>query len=678
VRQRDAFPHKVREIEHLWIPLADGTRLAARLWLPERAHVEPVPALLEYLPYGKREGTRERDEPMHRWFAGHGFAALRVDLRGCGESDGVLRDEYLEQELRDGEEVLAWIAAQPWCDGALGIIGKSWGGFNALMLAARRPPALRAVISVCASDDRYADDAHWMGGCLLLENFRWGATLFTLMALPPDPLLLGDRWREVWSERLTNAAPLAVTWLRHPLRDTYWRHGSVCEDFARIQVPVLAVSGWADGYRDAVPRLVAGLGGASRGLIGPWAHVYPHEGQPGEAIGFLQHALRWWERWLRDHAPEEEMGEAEPALRLWLEERAAVPGLLGVRAGRWIAEAAWPSPHLETRTLAVAIDGLGGKSRQIEPREIASPQTTGERGGPWCSFGADRAGDQAADDARSLCFDSTPLEERVEIVGRARVRLELAADRPAAFVAVRLCDVAPDGSSERIAVGVLNLTHREAHTRSVPLVPGERFAVELSLSMAAHAVPAGHRLRVAISSAYWPLCWPSAEPVRLTCFAGAGSLELPVRAPRPEDAQLRAFDAPETAPGPEVLHHPQAGGQRSVRRDALTGAWVCVTTRDLGPDAEPLCSRFPELDLEVGYGVREELRIRDDDPLSAHFETRHVSVARRGAWETRVETWTRVWATRQHFHLEATLRASEAGHEVCARHFEERVPRVGV
>ncbi|MDX1384646.1 MAG: CocE/NonD family hydrolase, partial [Thermoanaerobaculia bacterium] len=166
----ESLPHAVREVEHCWIALADGTRLAARLWLPAGAERTPVPAILEYLPYGKREGTRERDEPMHRYFAGHNYAAVRVDLRGCGESEGLLDDEYTEQEEQDGLEVIAWIAAQPWCDGRVGMIGKSWGGFNALQIASRRPPALRGVISVCASDDRYADDAHYMGGCLLNEN----------------------------------------------------------------------------------------------------------------------------------------------------------------------------------------------------------------------------------------------------------------------------------------------------------------------------------------------------------------------------------------------------------------------------------------------------------------------------------------------------------------------------
>src|SRR5207249_3630245 len=198
MRIRTAFPRPVRRIEHCWIPLPDGCRLAARLWLPEDADTSPVPAIVEYIPYRKRDFTRARDEPMHHYFAGHGYAAVRVDVRGAGESDGVLLDEYSEQEIGDGVGVIDWIASQPWCTGAVGMIGKSWGGFNALQIAARRPAALKAVVSVCASDDRWADDAHYMGGCLLNENLTWGSVLTTFAALPPDPALVGDGWRAQW------------------------------------------------------------------------------------------------------------------------------------------------------------------------------------------------------------------------------------------------------------------------------------------------------------------------------------------------------------------------------------------------------------------------------------------------------------------------------------------------
>jgi len=278
----------VRRIEHCWVPLPDGCRLAARIWLPADAETSPVPAILEYIPYRKRDLTRARDEPMHHWFAGHGYAAVRVDVRGSGDSDGVLLDEYLEQEILDGADAIRWIASQPWCTGGVGMIGKSWGGFSALQIAARRPPALKAIITVCASDDRYTDDAHYMGGCLLNENLTWDSVLLTFAALPPDPALVGERWREVWADRLERAVFFPELWLRHPHRDDYWRHGSVGEDPGRIGCPVYAVGGWADGYTNAIPRLLASLRAPRKGLVGPWGHEYPHDGAPGPAIGFQQ------------------------------------------------------------------------------------------------------------------------------------------------------------------------------------------------------------------------------------------------------------------------------------------------------------------------------------------------------------------------------------------------------
>ena len=299
MRVVETLPRPVRVHENVWIPLPDGTRLAARLWLPADADRHPVPALVEYLPYRKRDRTRGRDEPIHRYFAGHGYASLRVDLRGTGDSDGLLDDEYLPQEQRDGVAVIAWLARQPWCTGAVGMIGKSWGGFNALQIAALRPPALKAVVSVCSTDDRYADDAHYMGGCLLNENLIWGTQLMALVAEPPDPALVGPGWREAWARRLAHAQPFPAVWMRHRRRDDYWRHGSVGEDPAAVGCPVFLAGGWADAYTNAIPRLLASLSVPRRGLIGPWAHLYPHLGTPGPAIGFLQECLAWWDRWLQ-------------------------------------------------------------------------------------------------------------------------------------------------------------------------------------------------------------------------------------------------------------------------------------------------------------------------------------------------------------------------------------------
>jgi hypothetical protein len=275
------FPHAVEEHENVWIEMADGARLAARIWLPEGAESAPVPAILEYIPYRKRDMTAVRDSLMHPYIAGHGYACVRVDLRGSGESDGVLTDEYLPQELDDGVAVIDWLARQPWCDGKVGMIGISWGGFNGLQIAALRPPALQAVISACSTDDRYADDIHHMGGCLLGDNLSWASVMFAYNSLPPDPALVGERWHAMWLERLRGSGLWLDTWLGHQRRDGYWRHGSICEDFGAVQCPVYAVSGWADGYSNAVFRLLAGLDVPRKGLIGPWAHRYPHIGEPG-------------------------------------------------------------------------------------------------------------------------------------------------------------------------------------------------------------------------------------------------------------------------------------------------------------------------------------------------------------------------------------------------------------
>jgi len=275
-RTRTEFPRRVQIEEHLWITLPDGVRLAARLWRPEDALDGPVPAILEYIPYRKRDSTRDRDDRMHHYLAGHGYACLRVDLRGSGDSEGVLQDEYLQQELDDGVEVIRWLAGQPWCNGQVGMIGISWGGFNALQIAALRPPALKAVVSVCSTDDRYADDVHHMGGCLLGDNLSWASTMFAYNSLPPDPELVGENWREAWFRRLEGSGLWLEQWLRHQRRDGYWKHGSICEDWSAVQCPVMAVSGWADGYSNAVFRMLAHLQVPRMALVGPWGHKYPH------------------------------------------------------------------------------------------------------------------------------------------------------------------------------------------------------------------------------------------------------------------------------------------------------------------------------------------------------------------------------------------------------------------
>ena len=268
--------------DYVWIPMRDGTRLAARVWLPADAESDPVPGILEAVPYRLSDGMATRDVLIHPYWAARGYACVRVDLRGSGESDGVLEDEYHPQEQEDLLEVIAWIAAQPWCTGAVGMTGISWGGFNSLQLAARRPPALKAIITLMSTDDRYADDVHYKGGCVLATDLlHWSTCMLHWQCQPRrTEAAVGERWRELWEQRLATVKPWVHTWLAHQRRDAYWKHGSVCEDYATIDIPVHAIGGWTDGYTNSVPRLLEGLTGPRRGSSAV-AHAFPHYVTPG-------------------------------------------------------------------------------------------------------------------------------------------------------------------------------------------------------------------------------------------------------------------------------------------------------------------------------------------------------------------------------------------------------------
>jgi uncharacterized protein len=662
------FPRRVREIENVFIPLSDGCRLAARIFLPEDAEADPVPAILEFLPYRKRDGTAERDALTHPYFAGHGYAGVRVDMRGSGESDGLLEDEYIKQEQDDCLEVIAWIAKQTWCTGAVGMMGISWGGFNGLQVAARRPPALKAVITLCSTDDRYADDIHYMGGALLNANLGWASTMLAYMSRPPDPALVGERWRELWLARLRNMPLLVETWLRHQRRDAYWKHASVCEDFSQIACPVYAIGGWADGYSNAIPRLLAGLKVPCKGLIGPWAHKYPHFALPGPAVGFLQDALRWWDKWLKGV----ETGiMAEPQLRAWMLESVRPSTWYAERPGRWVAERAWPAPGVTQRRLFLMDQSLAERAGDERPLLLASPENTGLHAGIWCPHGAapDEPGDQREEDAKSLVFDSEPLSARLEILGAPVVELDVSADRPQAKLAVRLCDVHPDGASTRVTYGILNLTHRESHESPTPLEPGRRYRVRIQLNDVAYAFPPGHRLRVAVSSTYWPITWPTRERVAITLFSGASSILLPVRPPTPADDALPALPPVQSAP-PERRTVLRAGRtERRTERDIATGE----TNHRLFDDSGDV--RIEAIGLEVCSVKLSEYRIKDDDPLSAAAEARWTQTVGRSSWRTRTETCTRLTATHDAFLIHATLDAYEGETRVWSHNWDCAVPR---
>jgi len=665
-----SFPVKIREIETEWIPMSDGTRLAARLWLPEDAERNPVPAVLEYIPYRRRDGTRDSDDLMHPYVAGHGYACVRLDIRGSGDSDGLILDEYLKQEQDDAVEAIAWIARQPWCSGSVGMIGISWGGFNGLQVAARRPPALKAIITVCSTDDRYADDMHYMGGQLINGNLEWGASFFTRGGRAPDPAIVGERWRQMWLHRLEHVVPYFETWMRHPLRDEFWRHGSVCEDYERIQCAVFAVGGWADGYSNAIFRLLRGLKGPRLGLCGPWGHKYPHSGVPGPAIGFLQEALRWWDHWLKG----KDTGiMAEPMLRAYVQDSVPPRSHYDHRPGRWVAERSWPSPGVASLRLAFGAGTLSNGAGTDVDLAVCSSQSTGAMSGEWCPYAVGGLGpemplDQREEDGNSLVWDSGPLGEPLEILGAPLVTLRVASDRPVAVVAVRLCDVAPGGASTRVTYGVLNLTHRDGHAAAKPLEPGRFYDITVQLNDCGHRFGAGNRIRVAVSTAYWPVMWPAPEAATLTVRTGGSAVELPRRAPRPEDAKVR-FEPAVTAP--PTRRRPIRAGRvkRTLERDIESNEVVTTIVRDDGLSEIEAIGTVTGLDKLLRYCILPE------DPATARVETVHEFTNNRGDWRTRVKTRAVVACDRDAFYVEADLEAFEGERRIFARSWNSRIKR---
>jgi uncharacterized protein len=672
----DDVSGKVRSIELAWIPMSDGRRLAARLWLPIDAEKNPVPAILEYIPYRRRDGTRMRDEETHPWIAARGYACARVDITGTGDSDGLIHDEYLKREQDDALEIIAWLAAQPWCSGSVGMIGISWGGFNGLQVAARRPPALKAVISLSSTVDRYADDAHFMGGCIIADNMDWGGAFFAYAALPPDPAMVGKDWQKRWLERLEIVKPFPAVWLEHQRRDDFWRHGSVCEDYSAIQCPVLSVSGWADGYTAAVFDLVENLKVPCKGLVGPWGHLYPHRGVPDPAIGFLQECVRWWDRWLKG----KQTGvENDPALRLWVQESVPPKGHYDYRPGRWVGLDKWPSASTEMKHLALNAAGLSAKTEAAKALTLSSPQTTGVAGGEWCAYGLGKVApemplDQRIDDVGSLTFDSEPLKEPLTIIGSPVVTLSFSSDKPAAFVVARLSTLGADGSATRVSYGVLNLAHRDSHANPTALEPGKKYRVSIPMTEAGHVFAAGERVRVSLSSCYWPMVWPSPEPVTLTVFAGESEIALPTM-PAKGMGPVAEFAPVRKAKPLKLTNFSPDLEQRQMIYDAGLDKTTMRNTRHDGS------MRIDDIGTVRDYGKVKEFSISQNDPLTAETIVSVFAQYDRDAgpdqepWHARLETRIRMRADRTHFIFHSHVDAFADGERFFTRSFEHRVKR---
>lgn len=664
------FPNEVEVTEHEWITMRDGTRLSARIWKPANANKKPVPAILEYIPYRKRDHTRRVDEMSYNYLAGHGYACLRVDMRGSGESEGVLEDEYLSLEQQDGLDILKWIAAQSWSDGNVGMIGISWGGFNSLQIAALNPPELKAIITVCSTDDRYTDDVHYMGGTMLADNLSWASIMFARNTQPPDPEIVGEKWKDLWLDRLEGSGLWLKKWMEHPHRDSYWEHGSINEDYSAIKIPVLAVGGWADGYSNAIFRLLENLESPVKGIIGPWSHIYPQFGKPGPAIGFLQEQLRWWNHWLKNI---DSGVDQDPDLVAYKQDYSIPSASRNYVPGEWIAVPSWNNRQIENRTYYLDEENGLSENSKVEPRtfKVQSPLSVGLLGGKWCSYSMtpDLPHDQREDDGGSLIFEGEPLKRKMAILGAPVIELEVSSNKPVAMIAVRLSDVSPDDKASRVSYGLLNLTHRNSSKNPEPLEPEKKYKIKIELNKVSQVIPKNHRVRIAVSTSYFPVAWPSPEPVRLSVFTGKSKLNLPLI---PNSSAIQAkkkFQPPVVGPYGITKQLTPPYRDWNINRNMLNETTSVEITNNEGK------VYHEDIGMSVATNTTERYSYEYDDYQSLKGETKcHIEFEREG-WKVETKTHTVLTSNKYRFRLRATLDAYLNGSRVFSKSWDENIKR---
>ena len=675
----------IRVIENIWIPMPDGARLAARLFLPADAERHPCGAVLEYIPYRKRDAYRNRDDVAGASLAKGGIALIRVDIRGTGDSDGAMIDEYEPITQQDALAVIDWIARQSWCNGHVGMRGISYGSFAGLQAIAKAPPALKAIVSCCGTEKRYLDDVHYRGGCLTDDQWKWAMKWQVVMRAPPDPEIVGhDRWRDMWRQRLDATGPLTIDWNEHQTDDAKWQDGSI-HDYAKITAAIFNVAGMLDSYLPSATRMMAKAPQVpQKALIGPWAHKWPgypqpanHSGAPvpaangvpGPGVDWLPIEARWWRHWLN--------GEANGIMdepRVWAFREDMPAGFSYPRdtIGTFVAEPVWPSPRIQPRRFHLNVDGLAdapGPAKRLAHRTNLTigfaNRTSDSSGNP-----ADWWREQSGDDVLSLRFDSTPLTAPLDIMGEPVFTIRVRSDQPVAKLCARLTEVTPDGHSHFVSYALLNLTHRDSHEHPAPLEPGRDYDVQVTGQFACYRFSPGSRIRVALSETWWPVAWPSPAPVTLEVTAGLSTVALPVRAAAPGDPTpftviRNLYDVPGVARAPYLdrLGGVTVTGEHGHRTLTIDAGSTEVEEFVPGPNSY------------LGEAYRIKHVIREDDPNSAEIEVEVTDTYRRGDWRVRLHAWSRGRSTLTHFLCEESFEAWDGDRKVFSKRWEKTIPR---
>ena len=646
-------------MENTWIPMKDGVRLSATLYMPDGAKSdEHFPALLEYLPYRKDDDTAARDYPIHSYFAHRGYVSVRVDIRGFGNSEGVPPErEYSEQEQLDGEQVIAWLASQVWSNGNVGMFGISWGGFNSLQMAMRHPPALKTIIAVDATAELFHDDVHFMDGMAHVDEFElnmdmaqgWtGAPDFTL-----DEKVLGPRF---------NSPPWSLLYLKHQRDGAFWRDR--VRPLHEITIPSFLIGGLLDGYRDNVTDMLMQATGPVRAIVGPWNHTFPNDAAMGPQIEWRDQAVRWFDHWLKGR----DTGvDKDPRLVIYMRKSYPPnPGLADV-PGTWRRVDRWPPSDASPTAMFFASDhSLSERTPKQDVHHLKYVPSVGVEAGFWWG---ELLSDVRPVDAYSLVYDSAPLDQELAILGRPHAFLRASATAPQANWFARLSDVAPDGSVTQITGAGISGAQRDSMTDPHPLEPGKVYSLDIEMHLTTWVFAKGHRIRVAISNALWPMMLPT--PYLMTTSLELGGqtgsrIVLPVV---PVDGVAApAFHAPE--PSEERKDIKSEGfpwpGEWTVERDeARQKSAVHWKGKDSG---------------EYPWGKQTDYEAMTYEADDAHPETSSAKGEAESIFELKGRTLTwrghlSVTTDRQNFYYKYTRELLKDGVMLKTKTWEETIPR---
>lgn len=655
------------EITQAWITMPDGVRLAADLFWPAGANQQDrFPVLLEYLPYRKDE-SRARNYSLYSYFLDHGYVIARVDMRGTGNSEGTtIPYEYSAIELDDGEDVIAWLSEQDWSTGNVGMFGISWGGFNAIQIAMRNPPALKAFVAVMATEYLYQEDVHYIDGIMHTDSWMMSNDLYNALPGAPDFTLDED-----WVENRFNVEPSVYTYMRQQRDGAFWDRASARGQYEKIKVPGYHIGGWYDGYRNSLPRMLANVDAPVKALIGSWDHDFPHNAWLSPRMEWRFEAVRWFDHWLKD----EDTGILdEPEFAVFVRNYYSPDPEIMEMPGHWRWEDGWPLERIDHQEWFAHADFKLGKAPADNATHTLNykPSMGLEGGGPTMWWGSITPDQQPMDDD-SLAYDSEPLASPLEILGRPIAKVYVSADAPRANWVVRISDVAPDGQVTQVAGAAFNGTHRHSARQPEDIVPGEVFPLDIKLHFTSWVFPKGHRVRVAISNSQWPMLWPTPMPMKTTlAFGGENGARILLPVVPPGEERQPDFKEPLPDPvlaGFETLDAGNSTGYAaitSIERDAESGAAFGIATNTGATQYPWGVERFEE---EI------EHRTFDKDPARTSVVGRYKLTEELADRTLEFEQTVEFTSDADNFYLKFHRSAIVDGETYSEKSWDEAIPR---